>query len=64
MTLPSIPDALVPTRDSLHQVAYFVLAPARYRRTGRMGLVPTPGGFGTPPLDGRVLRVEGREVAD
>lgn len=29
-----------------------------------MGLVPTPGGFGTPPLDGRVLRVEGREVVD
>ena len=63
MTLPPIPTALVPTRDTLHQVAYFVLSPARHRRTGRMGLVPIPGGFGTPPLDGRVVGVrEGRLV--
>ena len=64
MTLPSVPDALVPTREALHQVAYFVLAPARFRRTGRMGLVPTPGGFGTPDLGGRVLRIDGDLLVD
>ncbi|HEX6946757.1 MAG TPA: hypothetical protein VF246_05365 [Acidimicrobiia bacterium] len=62
--LPHIPSDLVITREALHQLAYFVLAPARFRRTGRMGLVPTPGGFGTPPLDGRVMRVEDNLLVD
>lgn len=64
MSLPSIPTALIPTRATLHQLAYFVLAPARYRRTGRMGLVPAHGGFGTPSMDGRVLRVDGELLVD
>lgn len=64
MSLQSIPPTLVPTRHILHQLAYFVLAPARYRRTGRMGLIPTHGGFGTPDLDGRVLRVDGDMLVD
>lgn len=29
-----------------------------------MGLVPTPGGFGTPDLDGRTLRIEGDLLVD
>ncbi|HLV89962.1 MAG: hypothetical protein J5I28_11740 [Acidimicrobiales bacterium] len=64
MTPPPIPPDLVSTRDALHQIAYFVLAPARFRRTGRMGLVPTRGGFGTPSLDGRTLRVDGDQLVD
>lgn len=64
MSLPPIPPSLAHTREALHQLAYFVLAPARYRRTGRMGLVPTQGGFGTPDLDGRVLRVAGDLLVD
>ncbi len=58
MTLPQVPSGLANTRDRLHQLAYFVLAPARYRATGRMGLQATPGGFGTPEYEGRVVRVE------
>lgn len=64
MNLPPIPPSLVDTRDALHQLAYFVFAPARYRRTGRMGLVPTHEGFGTPDLGGRVLRVDGDLLVD
>lgn len=59
MTFPQVPPGLPSTRDRLHQLAYFVLAPARYRATGRMGLRATPGGFGTPEFEGRVVRVEG-----
>lgn len=48
------------TREALHQVAFFAVSPARYRADGRMGLGPTPGGFGTPEMgDGSVARVEG-----
>ncbi len=59
MTLHRVPPGLSATRDRLHQLAYFVLAPARYRAIERMGLRATPGGFGTPEFDGRVVRVEG-----
>jgi hypothetical protein len=64
MSLPELPPNLTATRHSLHQLAYFVLSPARYRRTGRMGLVTAPGGFGTPPMDGRVIRVKGDVLVD
>jgi hypothetical protein len=47
------------TRAALHQIAFFAIAPARYKAMGRMGLRATPGGFGTPEFDGRVARVEG-----
>jgi hypothetical protein len=59
MLLPPLPDGFAETRDALHQIAYFALAPARYRAVGRMGLQPAPGGFGTPEFDGSVARVEG-----
>jgi hypothetical protein len=59
MRLAPLPDGFIPTRDALHQVAYFAVAPARYRAEGRMGLKPAPGGFGTPEFDGSVARVEG-----
>ncbi|MEX2279201.1 MAG: hypothetical protein WEA76_03835 [Acidimicrobiia bacterium] len=52
------------TRDSLHQVAFFVLAPARYTATGKLGLRYTHRGFGTPfsrkePGQDEQVRVEG-----
>src|SRR5215475_4907928 len=58
------PARLAVTRAGLHQVAEHVLAAARYAATGRIGLMPSPGGFGTPPFgaDGRFLTVEGSEL--
>ena len=54
-----LPGTFVETRDALHQIAFFAMSPARYRAVGRMGLRPTPGGFGTPVFNGSVARVEG-----
>ena len=59
MRLQPLPDSYVTTRDALHQLAFFALAPARYLAVGRMGLQAAPGGFGTPEFDGRVAWVEG-----
>jgi hypothetical protein len=56
---PRLPDDFQFNRDQLHQIAFYAVAPARYAVEGRMGLAPTPGGFGTPDFDGRVARVEG-----
>jgi len=58
------PARLVATRAGLHQVAEHVLAAARYAATGKIGLVPSPGGFRTPPLraDGSFLAVDGTEL--
>ena len=39
------------TRLAWHAVAEQVLAAARHRATGRIGLRATPGGFGTPPYE-------------
>jgi len=47
----SLPAAYVTTRDVLHMLACYVVAPARKARTGRIGLRPTGDGFGTPPFD-------------
>ncbi len=59
MRLGPLPDDFQFTRDQLHQIAFYALAPARYKVEERMGLRATPGGFGTPEFDGRVARVEG-----
>ena len=59
MQLLPLPDRFSQTRDALHQIAFFVLGPARYQVVGRMGLRAAPGGFGTPEFNGRVARVEG-----
>lgn len=59
MNLPALSTRFGVTREALHQVAFFAIAPARYRAEGRMGLRAAPGGFGTPPFDGKVARVEG-----
>jgi hypothetical protein len=59
MTLDDLPAGFTTTRQALHQLAFFAVSPARYAVEGRMGLRPTPGGFGTPEFQGTVARVEG-----
>jgi hypothetical protein len=58
------PRTLISTRDSLHRLAEHVLSPARRAATGRIGLLPHPGGLRTPPF-GRpatVVAVEGGDL--
>jgi hypothetical protein len=56
----TVPDALPATRDSWHRLAEHVLSAARHAVTGRIGLVPAPGGFATPAFgpDSTVLAVD------
>jgi hypothetical protein len=60
---PTLPPHYGRTRDALHRVATHVLARRRHALTGRFGLRPTPGGFGTPqfgdPDHEEQLRVSG-----
>lgn len=58
------PSTLGATRVSLHRLAAYVVAPVRYRATGRFGLRSTLGGFGTPAFDGRTISVVGSELVD
>ena len=63
--LEPLPDTFDATRSAFHALAEHVLAPARYRVDGHIGLTPTPGGFGTPTFgEGERARVEGVELAD
>ena len=56
--LAPLPPAFATTREALHAVACYAIAPARKAVTGRIGLHPVQGGFGTPPFpDGSVIRV-------
>ncbi|MCU1484615.1 MAG: hypothetical protein JWN67_1361 [Actinomycetia bacterium] len=45
---------LVRTRLAWHALAEWVVAPARHAVDGHIGLVATPGGFGSPTADVRV----------
>jgi len=60
-------ETLVATRQSLHALAEHLLAGDLSRRTGKIGLRVTPGGFGQPEIfdDGerRRIRVDGANVA-
>lgn len=57
---PTIPDSFTSTREALHQVAFYAVAPRRYRAVGKLGLRWTRGGFGTPFFGDDVqVRVEG-----
>jgi hypothetical protein len=61
--LDPLPDSFGASRDALHALAEHVLAPARYRVDGHIGLVAAPGGFGTPLFGDRErVRVEGIEL--
>jgi hypothetical protein len=57
---------LVRTRVALHGLAECVLAADLYRHIGKIGLRPTPGGFGTPTfmVDGvtRQSRIDGVQL--
>jgi hypothetical protein len=64
MELRALPEDFARTRDSLHQLAFYVISPARYLITGRMGLVSVAPGFGTPPIDGRTICVDGDRIVD
>ena len=58
------PAHLAATRAGWHRVAEHVLAAALYAATGEITLVPSPGGFRTPPWgpDRRFLAVDGTEL--
>jgi len=62
--LPPVPETLIDTRLALHRLAAYVIAPERHRVTERFGLSATEGGFGTPPFDGRRIRVQGLDLID
>jgi hypothetical protein len=68
VALPQIDDltTLVRTRESWHAVAEHVLAAARHRAVGRIGLRAVPGGFGTPRFEwdgaNHDLRVVGHDL--
>jgi hypothetical protein len=55
--LAALPDSFASTRDALQRVAVHIVARARVQATGRFGLRPTVGGFGTPEFGDRVTRV-------
>lgn len=63
--ISEIPTHLVATRVSLHRLATYVIAPARYRLAERFGLRATDGGFGTPFFgEQRRIRVVGLDLVD
>ena len=59
-----LPARLAVTRAGLHQVAEHILAAALHAETGEIALMPSPGGFRTPPFgkDRRFLAVDGTEL--
>jgi len=59
-----LPAQLAATRTGLHQVAEHILASALHAETGEIALMPSPGGFRTPPFgkDRRFLAVAGAEL--
>jgi hypothetical protein len=68
VALPPVGDSdeLLRTRASWHALAEHVLAAARHRAAGRIGLRAVPGGFGTPRYEigeaKHEVRVVGREL--
>lgn len=62
--LHPLPDTFGATREALRAVACYAVSPARRARSGRIGLRPVGGGFGTPPFeDGSQIVVHGNELA-
>ncbi|MCP4084429.1 MAG: hypothetical protein GY745_05170 [Actinomycetia bacterium] len=63
--LPPAPDTLVSTRQALHRLGAYVVAPVRHAANGKFGLRWTHGGFGTPFFgDNRQIRIEGSRLID
>jgi len=58
--LEELPAGYDPGRRSLHQLAFFTVAPKRFAATNKLALRYTHGGFGTPFFDDdEQVRVEG-----
>jgi hypothetical protein len=56
----ALPATFAATREALHALACYVIAPARLASDGHIGLRPVEGGIGTPWLeDGSRVRVSG-----
>ena len=61
--LESLPEGFEATRNALHQIAFFAVAPKRYGETGKLGLRYTHRGFGTPFFgDDEQIRVESGDL--
>ena len=61
--LEPLPDSFDAAREGMHALAEHVLAPARYRVDGHIGLMPSAGGFGTPTFGaGERVRIDGVEL--
>lgn len=57
--LTPVPASYTETRESLHQIAFFAVAPKRHAANGKIGLRYTYHGFGTPFFgDGEQVRVQ------
>jgi hypothetical protein len=55
-----LPDGFVATREAVHRLACYAIAPARRAATGRIGLRAYAGGIATPPFDdGSRISVDG-----
>jgi hypothetical protein len=57
-----LPPRYTETRTALHTVAEHVLAAARYRAVGHIGLRPVRGGITTPTFDGQRLEILGGDL--
>jgi hypothetical protein len=61
--LAPLSPAYAATRDALHRLAVYVIAPAqRIASGGEIVLTATPGGFGTAMLPDGSIRVEGTDL--
>jgi hypothetical protein len=61
--LAPLSPAYAATRDALHRLAVYVIAPAqRIASGGEIVLAATPGGFGTAMLPDGSIRVDGTEL--
>ncbi len=61
-SLPSLPPGFGLTRDELHRLAVYVIAPVQRLTNGEIILRATPGGFSTFPFGGRVVGVDGADL--
>ncbi len=57
-------DGFASTRRALHLISFYGFSYARQQADGEVWMTPTPGGIGTPPFDGRVLRFDGVEMVE
>jgi hypothetical protein len=61
--MTDLPATFAATREALHRLACYVIAPAGKARTGHIGLRATGDGFGTPTFaDGTRIAVRGTDL--